>query len=320
LSELMVVNEVSKGEVALPSQRQTLSGADRYLMSLRSKNSRRTMKSGLNRIAKMLGYDSYKSVSFQDMKSSDVDMLIEVMRVKDKLNPNTINLYIAGLKGVFKHCWKASLMPYEEYLKLKSTKELSSKRVKRDRVIVKKNVISDIINHCVSAGDNRGIRDASMIALLSGCGLRRDEIASLNLKDYVASKGRMYVTGKGDKERATRLTQTAVEHLNRWLTVRGHEDGALFPKVHKSGSIDKSLGNITGQAIYNMLDSRCSEMGIEHIHPHAIRHFYGTTLLRSGVDIVTVRDMLGHESIATTQTYIDEDESVQEEAVKHLEI
>ena len=319
LNELIEADREVMG-IVLPSQQRELSGADRYLMSLRSVNSRRTMKSGLNQIAKMLGMKSYNNVSFQDMKDVDVDMLIELMRKKHELNPSTINLYIAALKGVFKYCWKANLMPYEDYLKLKSIKELSSKRVKRNKVIVKKDVVVQLISQCQSTQCNRGLRDAAMIAILSGCGLRRDELANLKYDDYDAVNQRIYVLGKGDKERLTKVTNSAHAHVMSWLKIRGCEQGALFPKIHKSGGISKSMDNMTGQAVYNMLDTRCQEVGISHINPHAMRHYVGTTLLRSGVDIVTVRDFLGHESIATTQTYIDEDEDEQDEALKHLEI
>ncbi len=306
--------------IALPSQKVKLSGADKYLMSLRSKNSRRTMKSAMNQIAKLLGFPSYTAVPYHRMQSSDVNALIEIMRKRHEMNPSTINLYLSALKGVFKYCWEAGEIAYEDYLKLKTVKQLKGKRVKRNKVVVSKPLVKNIISHCTAGGNTKSIRDAAIIAVLTGCGLRREEVVSIRIDDYDKESRKFLIRGKGDKERIVPIPFYVMALVNQWLVIRGYESGALFVKVHRSGAISSRLASMSGQAIYNLLHQKCIELGIDRIHPHAMRHYFGTTLLRSGVDIVTVRDLLGHETITTTETYIDQTEETLMDASRFIEL
>jgi site-specific recombinase XerD len=306
-------------DISLPSKKSTFSGADLYLMSLRSKNSRRTMKAGLKKIAEVLGYNSYHDVPFENMQSSNIDVLFEKMLTNFDMNPQTVNLYFSAMKGVFKHCWKANLMSHEEYMKILSVKELKGSRINHDKCIVDKCVVTKLIERCTDEGTNIGLRDAAIFAVLAGCGLRREEVANLNLSSYAEQKRKIFVIGKGNKERYSFTPFSTMDALDRWFSVRGCLNGALFTAVHKSDVVSKALLHLSGQTIYDILHKRCDEFGIKNMHPHAIRHYYATQLLRSGTDIVTVRDMMGHKSIATTQTYIDKSESEQLKALEHVE-
>jgi site-specific recombinase XerD len=306
--------------ISIVGQAKSLCAADKYLMSLRSKNSRRTMKAGLNKVAEVLGYSSYRNVPFSDMCSTDIDILFELMMTTHKMNPKTVNLYFSAMKGVFKQCWTSGDMNYEDYLKILTVKELKGSRVKRDKCIVEKCSVTSLLDGCNKENTNIGLRDAAMFSVLAGCGLRREEVAGLNLSDYDKESRKLYITGKGDKERISRIPNSTVEAIENWIEVRGTKEGAMFCRVHRSGVVSNSLANLTGQTVYDILHKRCEQYSIGLIHPHAIRHYYATQLLRSGVDIVTVRDMMGHQSIATTQTYIDESEIEQLKATEHMEI
>jgi site-specific recombinase XerD len=291
-----------------------LSGPDSYLLSLRSANSERTMKSALNRIARMLGMRSYEYVPFDNFKTKHVNKIIEMLCDDEKkLHPDTINLYLSALKGVFKHCWECGEMAYEEYLKLKSVKELKAKRIKKSRVVIRPE-IEGLIDFCEQGKTNKCLRDAAIVGVLAGCGLRREEISGLNLEDINFAESVFLVRGKGNKERETPIPPTTMERINRWLVIRGNQKGPLFVRVHRSGSISSSLSGISGQAIYNILRERCEEVKYESIHPHAMRHYFATNLLRNGVDIKTVMEMLGHESITTTQSYIDKNKEEERKA------
>lgn len=320
MSMIEVITKEELTGLALPSKHNLLSDADRYLISLRSKNSRRTMTAGLNTVARILGYQSYRSVPFETMQSVDIDMLFEVMLKKHEMNPQTINLYFAAMKGVFKNCWKAGSMDYESYLKLLTVKELKGVRLKRNKVIVEKCDVAKLIDHCEAEGTNCGVRDGAMLAVLAGCGLRRDEAATAKLSDYDKENRKLYVLGKGDKERYCAIPKSTVAILDKWIAIRGELNGALFVRVHKSDVVSKVLISMSGQAIYDALAKRCERVEIDAIHPHALRHYFGTHLLRSGVNLVTVRNMMGHNSITTTQTYIDESEEEQFKAADHMEL
>lgn len=161
---------------------------------------------------------------------------------------------------------------------------------------------------------NKCLRDAAIVGVLAGCGLRREEIAGLTFDDLDSVNSMFLVRGKGNKERETPIPPTTMERINRWLVIRGNEEGPLFVRVHRSGAISSRMSGLSGQAIYNILRGRCEEVKYESINPHAMRHYFATNLLRNGVDIKTVMEMLGHESITTTQSYIDKNKEEERKA------
>ena len=318
--DLIQHDKNSQSSASLPSAITQLCSADRYLISLRSKNSRRTMRSALNSITRLLGKVNYRDVSFHSMQSSDVDLIIEMLSTKSCLSPTTINLYLSAMKGVFKHCWKTKQISYEDYLMLKTIDEFKGSRIKRNKVILLKEQVLAIIEYAESLGTIKGARDTAIISILGGCGLRRDEVSCLTIKDYSSSRALLYVHGKGNKERIADIPKNAKDKLDVWLSLRGEHEGAIFCRISKHDTIFNNKTKISGQAVYNVLESMAVGVGIKKIHPHAMRHYFGTTLIRKGVDIVTVRDMLGHESVSTTEKYIDESSEARKNAVELVDI
>lgn len=306
-------------EISVLEPEKVLSGPDSYLMSLRSERSRRTMTSALNRVAKLLGAKSYRLVPFNKLASSHVNAIIEILRVKDGLHPETVNLYLAALKGVFRYCWECNEMSYDSYMKLRSVKSVKDKRIKKKRVVVRPE-IQALIKFCEDSDDSKGVRDAAVISVLAGCGLRREEVSGLKLSDLDLVKKELLVFGKGSKERIARVPTSTASRLEKWLALRGYEEGPLFVRVHRSGVVNTNLHGVSGQAVYDILRKRCEDLEYASIHPHALRHFYATNLLRNGIDIKTVMEMLGHESITTTQNYIDKDEAEERRAAEIADI
>lgn len=290
----------------------------RYIMSLRSKRSRRTMTSVLNQVADILGLTQHEQIEWQSLTTSHIDLIIEKLSNISKLSPSTINVYLSGIKGSFKAAWKAKLISIEDYERVKSIQSVKGNRVSRNKVKVDEAYIIALINHCESLGTNNGKRDALIISILVGCGLRRDEIANLTISDYNSHESVFYVLGKGNKERIVDIPQGQIKpRLEDWVyNIRGDKPGALFPRIHRSGVIANDGKPISGQAIYDLLRKHCMSVTDTKVSPHAMRHFFATTLLRKGTDIMTVKDMLGHSSISTTQIYIDDDQEARRAATK----
>ena len=149
-------------------------------------------------------------------------------------------------------------------------------------------------------------RDAAIVELLYGCGLRVGELVGL---DAVASgtargwidldAGEAHVLGKGSKRRAVPIGRKAVEALHAWLAVRGQlggTDPALF-----TGRGGKRL---TAQSIWLRLRRRSQQAGLATpVHPHMLRHSFASHVLQSSGDLRAVQELLGHTNIATTQAY-----------------
>jgi site-specific recombinase XerD len=167
------------------------------------------------------------------------------------------------------------------------------------------------------AQDKLGIRDAAVISLLYGLGLRRAEVVTLSLSDYEETEGRLVVHGKGNKERLVPVAGGTAEALADWLTVRGRKPGPLFVGV---GNRNKG-GRLTTQAIYNMLRTWVKEAQITAVSPttFAVSTFVGE-LLDAGADIVTVQKLVGHADPATTARYDRRGERAKRKAVELLHV
>lgn len=344
-SELKLINDKQSFGLTLPpdidlsvfsrSFIDSENASMQYIDSLRSHNSRRSMTSALNQFArKCFGVHDHRYFVWERLTISLIEKIIGELLFQDRLSPATINVYICAIKGAIKSGWKAGQINHEFYDKVKAIKGTSAKRVKRKKALANKDLISQAINVCESEGTLKGHRDALILTLLSACGLRRDEVCRLTLPDYSPDTAKLVVRGKGNKEREVELQTHARSRLDSWIVHhRGTSNGALIPRIHRDGhliftyktsNIDQhsDYPKLTGQAIYNVVKKRFAQViDKEHkLHPHAMRHYFGTTMLRLGHDIVTVRDLLGHSSITTTENYIDEDLAARRNALAGVDL
>ena len=164
------------------------------------------------------------------------------------------------------------------------------------------------IDRIIAAVDGttpKEIRDAAMLEVLYSCGLRVSELTSLRIRDLFFGEGYIRVTGKGDKQRLVPISSTARERIHRYLEVRrsaraGEE--TLF--LNNRGS------SLTRVMIFTILREAARRAGIEKkISPHTFRHSFATHLLEGGASIRQVQELLGHESILTTEIYTHLDDS-----------
>ncbi len=165
--------------------------------------------------------------------------------------------------------------------------------------------VDDIIAS-VDTSTPAGLRDRAILEVLYGCGLRVSEAAGLRMSDIFAKEGFLRIVGKGDKERIIPLGEMAAEALEAWYGARpepcrGYED---FVFLNRSG---KSLSRVS---IFNMVKKQAMLAGVrKEISPHTFRHSFATHLVENGADLRVVQEMLGHESILTTEIYTHMDSS-----------
>lgn len=144
-----------------------------------------------------------------------------------------------------------------------------------------------------------GIRNAAMIETLYSCGLRVSELVGLRLGDLFFDDGFVRVTGKGDKQRLVPLSVTARSCIETYLSVRdshGSSTDIVFLNVRGHG--------LTRVMVFTILKQAATASGIEKsVSPHTLRHSFATHLLEGGASIRQVQELLGHESILTTEIY-----------------
>ena len=167
-----------------------------------------------------------------------------------------------------------------------------------------------------------GARDAAMIALAWSTGARREEIAHLNLSDFVpkdpeAYSGDLFVRGKGDKVRPMYIFNGTFTALVDWLTVRGGDSGPIFCAIGKGDKIHPDRP-ISGEALRLILDERIRQAGVNPLTWHDFRRTFAGNLLDGGIDLVTVQKLMGHASPITTSNYDRRGEEVKRKAVRAL--
>jgi integrase/recombinase XerC len=153
-------------------------------------------------------------------------------------------------------------------------------------------------------------RDAAMVELLYGCGLRVGELVGLDVQASTSAKGWIdfesgdaHVLGKGSKRRSVPVGTKALAALQAWLAMRGQgvkpvaaDQNALFIGQHGT--------RLTAQAIWQRLRQRSLQAGLSTpVHPHMLRHSFASHLLQSSSDLRAVQELLGHANITTTQVY-----------------
>jgi site-specific recombinase XerD len=142
------------------------------------------------------------------------------------------------------------------------------------------------------------LRDAALLELLYGSGLRIAEATALDVDEVDLARARVIVWGKGGKQRTVPLSEPATRSLDRWLA-----DGrdALATELTPVGAIflNRRGRRLTPRDARRIVDRRASEP----THPHALRHTFATHLLDGGADLRVVQELLGHSDVATTQRY-----------------
>jgi integrase/recombinase XerD len=153
-------------------------------------------------------------------------------------------------------------------------------------------------------------RDKAMLELMYAAGLRASEVGSLRVSDYNTTLGVVLVTGKGQKQRMVPIGKPARNAVERYLE-------ELYPMLTRFGD-QRDKGRLllsnTGRplervAVWQIVRKCALLAGLEHVHPHKIRHSFATHLLAGGADLRVVQDLLGHADIATTQIYTHVDRS-----------
>jgi integrase/recombinase XerC len=153
-------------------------------------------------------------------------------------------------------------------------------------------------------------RDATMVELLYGCGLRVGELVGLDVQASATAKGwidleegEAHVLGKGSKRRSVPVGSKALEALKAWCAVR--EQGLNAATAEQTALfIGQNGTRLSAQAIWQRLRQRSLQAGLSTpVHPHMLRHSFASHVLQSSSDLRAVQELLGHANISTTQVY-----------------
>jgi integrase/recombinase XerD len=152
-----------------------------------------------------------------------------------------------------------------------------------------------------------GHRNKAIIETLYGCGLRVSELVNLRLTDIHISEGFVTVTGKGNKQRLVPISNKALKEIDNYKPYRNR-----LPVIYDHNIIflNRRGRRLTRAMIFTIIKELAARVGImKKISPHTFRHSFATHLIEGGADLRAVQEMLGHESILTTEIYTHIDRS-----------
>jgi integrase/recombinase XerD len=242
-------------------------------------------------------------VSFEDLKN-----FLEWIN-QFGLNERSQARIISGLKAFFKY------LLLEDLIKKDPSGLLESPRLGRKLPEVLSIIEIDKIISAIDLSLPEGQRNKAIIETLYSCGLRVSELVNLKISNLYFNDGFVRVTGKGDKERLVPIGSKAMKEIRLYF-----EDRNMLSKIDKSSENivflnrrGKQLSRIT---IFDFIKKLAVKAEIKkNISPHTFRHSFASHLIEGGADLRAVQDMLGHESITTTEIYTHLDREYLRDAI-----
>ncbi len=285
------------------------SPAEIYLASL-SSGSQQGMRQSLNIIAGLLLGDA-DAESFPWWQATYRDSMTARIALTDRFKPATVS----ALRGVLKQTWRLGLMDADAYRRAADVGNVRASRLLSGRALASEE-IAKLFAACTDRP--KGRRDAALLAVLYGCGLRRGELARLDLEDFNTEDCSIVVHGKRGKQRTVYLTARGCCYLQQWLRYHGHSHGPLYCPVDQSGEI--RISRLHGESIAYIVKRLQQVAEVEHLSPHDLRRSFVTALLDAGEDVFTVQKLAGHANVKTTARYDRRAEKAKRRAVQSLEL
>lgn len=290
-----------------------------YLASL-SSGSRRTMRQALDVMADILSAGRCDNITLPwwRLRFQHTQALKSIL--SERYSAATANKMLSALRQTLKMAWGLGYMDADEYHKAVNFKSVIEEKPEAaaGRALSFGEWMA-LIQACIDDGSPAGARDAAIIALLKVAGLRRSEVASLQLADFNFVTNTLTVQGKRNKTRTIPVEDMgAQDALADWLYFRGHHEGPLFSRIKKGGDVTNKA--LTDQGVYFVLSKRREQAKVAEFTPHDMRRSFAGDLLDAGADISTVQKLMGHSSADTTVGYDRRGERAKREAVKKLHV
>ena len=285
-----------------------------YLAGL-ARGSRRAQRTALRTIAKLVSHEADEMTLPWWMLDYAHTSAIRA-KLAETFAPNTANRMLAALRGVLKAAFKLGLMDSDHMARACSVAAVRGTRVVKGRAL-SRGELTALFEVCDGSTPG-GARNAALLGLLYGGGLRRAEVVALDRDDYDKATGKLVVRGKGNKERVAWATNGSRDALDAWLAVRGDEAGPLFFPVAKGGKLEPR--RMSDQAVAELVRRLGRKAKIARFSPHDMRRTFIGDLLDGGADLATVQGLAGHASPTTTSRYDRRGERARKKAAELLHV
>lgn len=250
-------------------------------------------------------YDINKLINWLENNDIEVSVIVItketiqqfIYTIAKEVNPRSQSRIISGLRGFFNY------LVFEEYRKTNPLELIESPKIGRK---LPDTLSLEEIDHLIKTIDlskPQGERNRAIIETLYGCGLRVSELITLKLSDLFFEEGFIKVTGKGNKQRFVPISSLTVKYIDLYRNqIRVHQD--IKPKAKDTLFLNRRGNSLSRAMIFTIVKQLAEKGGIhKNISPHTFRHSFATHLLENGANLRAIQQMLGHESITTTEIY-----------------
>ena len=258
--------------------------------------SENTRQSYLNDVDHLLRYLRDNNLGLKDVTLDTLHNFIAELHDLG-ISPRSQARIISGIKSFFR------FLKLENHIDSNPTLLLESPRIGRKLPeILSIEEIDEMIS-CIDLSTNEGQRNRAIIETLYGCGLRVSELVNLEISKIFLDEEYIVITGKGNKERIVPISPVAIHEIELYLNDRQLLD--IKPGEENILFLNRRGRRLTRVMIFYIIKNLAQLAGIrKEISPHTLRHSFATHLLEGGANLRAIQQMLGHESISTTEVYI----------------
>jgi len=267
-------------------------------LKLEKSLSQNSVDAYINDINKLIIFldNNFKEVTLDEIKHQHLESFLEWLNNRG-VSPRTQARTISGIKSFYKY------LLVENKISSDPTILLESPKIGRKLPDVLSMEEIDALIDAIDLKKPEGQRNKAMLETLYSCGLRVSELVNLKITNLFFDKGFMKIEGKADKERLVPVSNQAINEINKYqsdyrnsLTISKDSENFLF--LNRRG---KKLSRVM---VFTIIKNIAKKIGLnKKISPHTFRHSFATHLINGGADLRAVQEMLGHESILTTEIY-----------------
>jgi len=233
-----------------------------------------------------------------------------IYEVAKKLNPRSQARIISGLRSFFDY------LVFEEYRNTNPTDLLETPKIGTKLPDTLSQDEIDALINAIDLSHLQGERNRTIFETIYSCGLRVSEAITLKNSDLFFEEGFIRVLGKGNKERYVPIHENAQRYITMYQkAIRNH----IFPQKGFEDTLflNRRGKGLSRQMIFMILKDLAIKIDLKKkISPHTLRHSFATHLLQNGADLRAIQQMLGHESITTTEVYVHVDKSYLKQVVE----
>ncbi|HEX2665290.1 MAG TPA: site-specific integrase [Candidatus Acidoferrum sp.] len=253
-------------------------------------------------------------ITLEDLNATFIGTFLDDLERSRGNGVRSRNLRITVIRSFFRY----SILEAPQYSELiQRVLAIPSKRQERRLVGFLSRLEIDALLSAPNRNNWLGRRDYTLLLLAIQTGLRVAELTALRQQDVVLGRGaHVRCEGKGRKQRCTPLTKPTVTVIAEWIREQGQENTRILFPTARGGRLSSDSVQYLVSKYAAVAQRTCPTLKTRRITPHVLRHTAAMELLQAGVDLAVIALWLGHESVETTQIYLDADLALKEQALK----